>query len=177
MNTVFILSVVTVTLSFVGIIMIFILRGQCRQIARNARNQADILSKILMLIKSKSDVGTVIEHAEIIYQDLVQHLTPVVAELKIKLRTSDEHVLWRMLGGVLDEYSNNPFVLEQLRRNVKLDPNISRAVDNYIMRAEKLLDHLSASDPDGIIATAFAEGLLGQSITFFAQAKKLASGD
>ena len=93
-------------------------------------------------------------------------------------RNTNEHPLWRALGGIMDEYSKNPFALEKLRRCIKLDTNIAHNVNNYISRANKLLQYLTTTDPDGILASTFTDGLLGQSLTFFNQAQQLAeNGD
>ena len=75
----------------------------------------------------------------------------------------------------MDEYAKNPFVLEKLRRCIKLNPDVSRNTDNYMNRADALLQHLTATDPDGILTATFTDGLLGQSLTFFAQARALAA--
>jgi hypothetical protein len=92
-------------------------------------------------------------------------------------RNTSEHPLWRTLGGLLDEYAKNPFVMEKLRRAIKLDSNVKRNVSNYMSRAENLLENLNATEPDGILATTFLNGLLGQSLTFFTQAYQLATAD
>jgi hypothetical protein len=40
------------------------------------------------------------------------------------------------------------------------------------------LQYLTTTEPDGILATTFTDGLLGQSLTFFNQAQQLAeNGD
>ena len=44
-----------------------------------------------------------------------------------------------------------------------------------ILLADNLLKNLATNEPDGILATTFINGLLGQSLTFFAQAKQLAT--
>ena len=81
------------------------------------------------------------------------------------------------MGGILDEYGKNPFVLEKLRRAIKLDSEVARSVDNYLTRAESLLRHLSSTEQDGLLSATFTDGLLGQSITFFGQAKQLAMSE
>ena len=42
-------------------------------------------------------------------------------------------------------------------------------------RADAFLHHLTTTDPDGILAATFTDGLLGQSLTFFTQARQLAT--
>ena len=98
-----------------------------------------------------------------------------MAAIDIMPRNTTEHPLWRALGGIMDEYAKNPFALEKLRRCIKLDSEIGRHVDNYIRRADNFLQHLSTTEPDGILAATFTDGLLGQSLTFFTQAKQLAA--
>ena len=90
-------------------------------------------------------------------------------------RNTPEHPLWRALGGMLDEYAKNPFVMEKLRRAIKLDSKVNHNVLNYMNRADNLLKHLNEVEPDGILATTFINGLLGQSLTFFTQAHQLAT--
>ncbi len=79
------------------------------------------------------------------------------------------------MGSLLDEYAKNPFVMEKLRRAIKLDADIRRKVTNYMSRADNLLSHMNETDPNGILANTFLNGLLGQSLTFFTQAYQLAT--
>lgn len=137
--------------------------------------QYNLLSKIQSELKNKNATNAVAENAEIIYQDLLQNLIPIMAAIDVMPRNTNEHPLWRALGGIMDEYSKNPFALEKLRRCIKLDSNISHNVTNYIARANKLLQHLTSTEPDGILASTFTDGLLGQSLTFFNQAQQLAT--
>ena len=137
----------------------------------------DTVIKMQNTLKTKSATNAVAEHAEMIYQDLLQNLIPILAALDIMPRNTSEHPLWRTLGGLLDEYAKNPFVMEKLRRAIKLDTNIKRDVSNYMSRAENLLENLNATEPNGILATTFLNGLLGQSLTFFTQAYQLATTD
>ena len=129
------------------------------------------------MLKSKSATNSVAEHAEMIYQDLLQSLIPVLAALDIMPRNTSEHPLWRTLGGMLDEYAKNPFVMEKLRRAIKLDSEVKRNVSNYMERADNLLKHLAEAEPNGILTTTFTNGLLGQSLTFFTQAYQLATAE
>lgn len=137
----------------------------------------DLIVRMQNVLKTKSATNAVAEHAEIIYQDLLQNLIPILAALDIMPRNTSEHPLWRTLGGLLDEYAKNPFVMEKLRRAIKLDATVKRNVSNYMSRAENLLNHLNATEPDGILATTFINGLLGQSLTFLTQAYQLATTD
>ena len=144
---------------------------------KNAGFQYNLIVKIQSLLKSKSATNAVAEHAEMIYQDLMQNLIPILAALDIMPRNTSEHPLWRTLGGLIDEYAKNPFVMEKLRRAIKLDSEVKRNVANYMNRADNLLKHLSESEPDGILTKTFINGLLGQSLTFFTQAYQLATTD
>jgi hypothetical protein len=92
-------------------------------------------------------------------------------------RNTSEHPLWRALGGIMDEYKNNPFVLEKLRRAIKLDSNIAHNINHYLNHANQFLQYMANTDTDGILSTTFTDGLLGQSLTFFAQAQTLATSD
>lgn len=146
--------------------------------ARNKKTlvlQYNLIVKMQAILKNKSATNAVAENAEMIYQDLLQNLIPVMAAIDIMPRNTTEHPLWRALGGIMDEYAKNPFALEKLRRCIKLDSEISRHIDNYIRRADAFLQHLAATEPDGILAATFTDGLLGQSLTFFTQAKQLAA--
>lgn len=139
--------------------------------------QQNLITKIQTILKTKSATNAVAENAELIYQDLLQNLIPIMAGIDVMPRNTSEHALWRALGGIMDEYAKNPFALEKLRRCIKLDSEIARNVDNYMHRANTFLTHLNETEPDGILATTFTDGLLGQSITFFNQAKQLATQD
>lgn len=136
--------------------------------------QYNILLKTQQILKSKFSVSETTDKAEIIYQDLLQDLIPIMAAIDVMPRTSSEHPLWRALGGIMDEYAKNPFVLEKLRRAIKLDSNIAHNVNHYLNRANQFLQHMANTDTDGILSTTFTDGLLGQSLTFFAQAQTLA---
>lgn len=148
-----------------------------RDMNRTLSHQYNLIVKIQSILKNKSAKNAVAEYAEMIYQDLLQNLIPIMAATDIMPRNTTEHPLWRALGGVMDEYAKNPFTLEKLRRAIKLDPDVARNVDNYMNRADRLLQHLTTTEPDGILAATFTDGLLGQSLTFFAQAKQLATSN
>lgn len=146
-----------------------------RDISKTLTHQYNVIVKIQSVLKNKSATNAVAENAEMIYQDLLQNLIPIMAAIDVMPRTTSEHPLWRALGGIMDEYAKNPFTLEKLRRCIKLDTEVSRSIDNYMNRADAFLQHLTTTDPDGILAATFTDGLLGQSLTFFAQAKQLAA--
>ena len=155
--------------------LIFKINHRIDQIEKNLSYQYNLIVKMQNTLKTKSATNAVAEHAEMIYQDLLQNLIPILAALDIMPRNTSEHPLWRTLGGLLDEYAKNPFVMEKLRRAIKLDSEVSRNVTNYMNRADNLLKHLNATEPDGILTTTFINGLLGQSLTFFTQAYHLAT--
>lgn len=157
-----------------GLAYIAIINQRMKNIMQNITHQNAVLIKLQSSLKSRHATNVVAENAEMLYQDMLQHIIPIMAALNIMPRNSDEHSLWRALGGIMDEYAKNPFVLEQLRRSIKLDSNISRCVDMYVARAEKLLSQISLADSESVLATAFADGLLGQALTLFTQAKQLA---
>ena len=148
-----------------------------QEISKTLTYQYNLIVKIQNVLKNKLSVNETTDKAEIIYQDLLQDLIPIMAAIDIMPRTTSEHPLWRALGGIMDEYAKNPFVLEKLRRAIKLDSNISHNVSHYLNRANLFLQHMSSTDTDGILSTTFTDGLLGQSLTFFAQAQALASTD
>ena len=146
-----------------------------RDMRKTLTHQYNLIVKMQSLLKNKSATNAVAENAEMIYQDLLQNLIPIMAAIDIMPRNTTEHPLWRALGGIMDEYAKNPFALEKLRRAIKLDSGVARYVDNYMRRADGFLQHLSQTEPDGILSATFTDGLLGQSLTFFAQAKQLAA--
>jgi len=167
---------------FIGIIATFIivhnLNNKITEITKTLTYQYNLIMKIQSTLKNKNATNAVAENAEIIYADLLQNLIPIMAAIDTMPRNTNEHPLWRALGGIMDEYAKNPFALEKLRRCIKLDSNIAHNVDNYIARANKLLQYLTTTEPDGILSSTFTDGLLGQSLTFFGQAQQLAeNGD
>ncbi len=176
----------TNTIMFILIILCF-LTGMCAiflviKATKNIKNidktltyQYNLMVKIQNILKNKFSINETTDKAEIIYQDLLQDLIPIMATMDIMPRTTSEHPLWRALGGIMDEYAKNPFVLEKLRRAIKLDSNIAHNVSHYLNRANLFLQHMASTDTDGILSTTFTDGLLGQSLTFFAQAQALAS--
>ena len=146
-----------------------------RDMSKTLTHQYNLIVKIQSVLKNKSATNAVAENAEMIYQDLLQNLIPIMAAIDVMPRNTSEHPLWRALGGIMDEYAKNPFALEKLRRCIKLDTEVARSVDNYMNRADAFLHHLTTTDPDGILAATFTDGLLGQSLTFFTQAQQLAT--
>jgi len=163
----------------VGVIATFIviqnLNSKIADMTKTLTYQYNLIMKIQSTLKNKTATNAVAENAEIIYSDLLQNLIPIMAALDTMPRNTTEHPLWRALGGIMDEYAKNPFALEKLRRAIKNDAEVSRNIDNYIARADGLLQHLMKTEPDGMLAATFTDGLLGQSLTFFAQANALAS--
>ena len=163
--------------SIAGLFLAISTNKNVREISKTLTFQYNLIVKLQNLLKNKMTVNDTTDKAEIIYQDLLQDLIPIMAAIDIMPRTTSEHPLWRALGGLMDEYAKNPFVLEKLRRAIKLDTNISHNVSHYLNRANMFLQHISSTDTDGILSTTFTDGLLGQSLTFFAQAQALASTD
>lgn len=166
---------ILVVLGIITLTVAVLAHRQIKIMDKNISYQYNLIVKIQSILKSKSATNAVAEHAEMIYQDLLQNLIPILAALNIMPRNTSEHPLWRTLGGLLDEYAKNPFVMEQLRRAIKLDAGVKRSVSDYMNRAENLLNHLNSTEPDGILTTTFINGLLGQSLTFFTQAYQLAT--
>jgi hypothetical protein len=148
---------------------------QITDINKTLEHQYNLIVKMQSVLKNKYATNAIAENAEMIYQDLLQNLIPIMAAIDVMPRNTPEHPLWRALGGIMDEYAKNPFALEKLRRAIKLDSEIARVVDNYMRRADNFLHHLTTTEPDGLLSNTFTDGLLGQSLTFFAQAKQLAT--
>jgi len=176
-NLILATTIITCVVAVAAASMCAMTAVRLREIKKTQTFQYNLLVKIQSVLKNKSATNAVAENAEMIYQDLLQNLIPIMAAIDIMPRSTTEHPLWRALGGIMDEYAKNPFALEKLRRCIKLDSEIGRHVDNYIRRADAFLQHLTATEPDGILAATFTDGLLGQSLTFFTQAKQLAARD
>ncbi len=172
------LILVLISLIFASLIFIawFMYRINTRinDTTKTLTHQYNLIVKMQNVLKTKYATNAIAENAEMIYQDLLQNLIPIMAAIDIMPRNTSEHPLWRALGGIMDEYAKNPFALEKLRRSIKLDSEIARNVDNYMRRADNFLHHLTTTEPDGLLSSTFTDGLLGQSLTFFAQAKQLA---
>ena len=169
--SIFLLLILTIVITT----MVFKTNTAVRNINKTLEFQYNLIVKMQSVLKNKSATNAVAENAEMIYQDLLQNLIPIMAAINIMPRNTNEHPLWRALGGIMDEYAKNPFALEKLRRAIKNDAEVSRNINNYIARADGLLQHLTKTEPDGMLAATFTDGLLGQSLTFFAQANALAN--
>lgn len=174
-----ILSIILILLVLQIVSFVYIHKNNItlQSMSKTLTYQYNLIVKIQKTLQTKSATNAVTENAEIIYQDLLDKLIPIMASINVMPRNTSEHQLWRALGGIMDEYAKNPFALEKLRRCIKLDPEVARNIDSYIARADSLLHNLTTTDPDGILTATFTDGLLGQSVTFFAQAKQLALQD
>ena len=170
-----ILVSVAVLCGICSIIFLIKTNKKMNKIIKTVALQYNALIKTQQTLKNKFSMGETTDKAEIIYQDLLQDLIPIMAAIDVMPRTTSEHPLWRALGGIMDEYAKNPFVLEKLRRAIKLDTNISHNITHYLNRANQFLQHMANTDTDGILSATFTDGLLGQSLTFFAQAQTLAA--
>ena len=177
MENIIIFGLLGIIILLTGVISLYIYRINTRigDIGKTLEHQYALIVKIQSVLKNKPATNAVAENAEMIYQDLLQNLIPVMAAIDVMPRNTPEHALWRALGGIMDEYAKNPFALEKLRRAIKLDSEVARNIDNYMRRADNFLHHLTTTEPDGLLSNTFTDGLLGQSLTFFAQAKQLAS--
>ena len=177
-NTIILVLIIICTLTTLTSIFFLISTNRnIKQVSKTLTYQYNLMVKIQNVLKNKNSVNETADKAEIIYQDLLQDLIPIMATIDVMPRSTSEHPLWRALGGIMDEYAKNPFVLEKLRRAIKLDSNIAHNVGHYLNRANMFLQHMASTDTDGILSTTFTDGLLGQSLTFFAQAQALATTD
>ena len=175
-NTVIFITLgIILILTINGIIFAHTMNKRISAITKTLELQHSLIIKIQSVLKNKSATNAVAENAEMIYQDLLQNLIPIMAAVDIMPRNTAENPLWRALGGIMDEYAKNPFTLEKLRRCIKLDSEVARNIDNYMHRADSFLHHLTTTETDGLLSATFTDGLLGQSLTFFAQAKQLAT--
>ena len=177
MENIIIFGLLGIITLLIGGTALYIYRINMRinDVGKTLEHQYALIVKIQSVLKNKSATNAVAENAEMIYQDLLQNLIPIMAAIDIMPRNTPEHALWRALGGIMDEYAKNPFALEKLRRAIKLDSEVARSIDNYMRRADNFLHHLTTTEPDGLLSNTFTDGLLGQSLTFFAQAKQLAT--
>lgn len=176
-NIIIILISVTMLCSLIALIFAIKTNKRIQETSKTLTYQYNLMVKIQNTLKNKMSVNETTDKAEIIYQDLLQDLIPIMAAIDVMPRNTSEHPLWRALGGIMDEYKKNPFVLEKLRRAIKLDSNITNNVSHYLNHANQFLQHMANTDTDGILSTTFTDGLLGQSLTFFAQAQTLATTD
>ena len=172
-----ILIIVCILCGLCSVLFIIVTNKNIKNINKTLSYQYNLMVKIQNVLKNKFSVNETTDKAEIIYQDLLQDLIPIMAAMDVMPRATSEHPLWRALGGIMDEYAKNPFVLEKLRRAIKLDSNVAHNVSHYLNRANLFLQHMATTDSDGILSTTFTDGLLGQSLTFFAQAQALANTD
>ena len=170
---IFIMIIASTLINMISLFIILTLKIKTKSLNKMLTHQYNLIVKIQSTLKNKTATNAVSENAEMIYQDLLQNLIPIMASIDVMPRATSEHPLWRAIGGIMDEYAKNPFILEKLRRCIKLDSEVSRSIDNYMNRADSFLNYLTTNDPDGILATTFTDGLLGQSLTFFAQAMQL----
>jgi hypothetical protein len=167
-------SIISIAVGLLCLIMVALLFHKIGALGSKLALQTAVISKMQNSLKSRAATNAVAENAEIIFQGLLQNLIPITRALEINPRQSGEHPLWQTIGGILDEYAKNPFVLENLRRQIKLNPETARNLDDYLSRADKFLQHLSQTESSGILTQTFMDGLLGQSVTFFAQARRSA---
>lgn len=170
-----IFSVISAGFGFLLFIMIILLIKKLSSLNSKLAAMAAIIIKMQNTLKSKEVASAIAQNAEIVYQNLLQQLIPITAGIGIKQRETPEHPLWQWAGGLMDEYSKNPYVLEQIRQAIKLDSAISQATDTYIDHASNFLDHIAKTDSEGLLAVAFSDGLLGQTITLLSQARGLAT--
>lgn len=177
-NTIIFIAIGLIFVAILGLLFyMHRINGRVADMNKTLEHQYNLIVKMQSILKNKYATNAVAENAEMIYQDLLQNLIPIMAAIDIMPRNTSEHPLWRALGGIMDEYAKNPFALEKLRRSIKLDSEVARSIDNYMRRADNFLHHLTTTEPDGLLSTTFTDGLLGQSLTFFAQAKQLATQD
>jgi hypothetical protein len=172
-----IFSIISVGFGFLLFIMIIFLVRKISSLNSKLATMAAIVIKMQNSLKSKEATNTIAQNAEIIYHDLLQQLMPVVTNIGIKQRETSEHPLWQWAGGLMDEYSKNPYILEQIRQSIKLDSSIARSVDTYIEHASNFLSYLAKTDSDGLLSTAFSDGLMGQTINLLGQARQLATNN
>ncbi len=177
MENTLILGILAFLVIMMGVMGFFMYRinAHMHEITHTMKHHYNMTAKLQATLQNKSATNAVTENAELIYQDLLQKIIPIMAAIDVMPRATNEHPLWRALGGLLDEYSKNPFVLENLRRRIKLDSDVARNIDGFMTRADAFLNHLGTNDTNGMLTETFTDGLLGQSLTFFAQAKQLAT--
>ena len=178
MSNIILISVIAVFLCM-GLLTfaMFNTNTKIKALGKTLSHQYAVMVKMQSILKSKHATNVVTENAEVIYQDMLQNLIPVMAAMDIMPRATDEHPLWRALGGIMDEYAKNPFALEKLRRAIKLDAEVARSVNNYLGRADSFLNYMATTEPNGLLSATFTDGLLGQSLMFFSQARQLANNE
>ena len=118
-SIIIILVSISIVCGFCCILFTIFLNHHIREISRTLTYQYNLIVKIQNVLKNRVSVNDTTDKAEIIYQDLLQDLIPIMAAMDVMPRSTSEHPLWRALGGIMDEYAKNPFVLEKLRRAIK----------------------------------------------------------
>lgn len=169
--------IISIAAQFLCFVMILILVFRTGSLSKKMSLQTLSVAKMQNALKSRAATNAFTQNAEIIYQDLLQQLIPIASTAGVEPRKTPEHPLWQWAGGLMDEYSKNPYVLEQIRQAIKLDSAVARAVETYSEHATKFLNYLESADSDGLLATAFSDGLLGQTINLLNQARQLANNN
>ncbi|MCL2748665.1 MAG: hypothetical protein FWE50_01175 [Alphaproteobacteria bacterium] len=172
-----IFSILAAAVGFLSAILIVITLRKINALNTKLALQTAAIGKMQSALKSRAATNAVAQNAEIIYQDLLQHLIPIAKAANVTPRQTPEHPLWQWAGGLMDEYAANPYILEQIRQAIKLDSTVARATDSYSDHASKFLTYLATADSDGLLAATFSDGLLGQTMTLLAQAKQLAANN
>ena len=173
----FIIINISVSILF-AIIIIVIITNKFKRIEILFSNQQKILRLIYSEIKNKANNDSLIENSELIYQNLLENIIPLMASIDVMPREStEEHPLWRSLGAIMDSYAQNPFTLEKIRRAIKLDSNVAQNIESYIEHTNKFLQELEDLKKDGILSMSLKNGLLGKSLILFEQARQLAEND
>lgn len=170
-----IFSIISAGFGFLLLIITMFLFKKVGSLNKRLTSLTANIIKMQNTLRSKEATNAIAQNAEIIYQDLLQQLIPITATVGIKQRETPEHPLWQWAGGLMDEYSKNPYVLEQIRQAIKLDSAVARAAETYIEHSSNFLNHLAETDSDGLLAITFSDGLLGQTITLLTQARQLAT--
>ncbi len=143
----------------------------------SSKHQMDILQQLGMAFiefKHQTSADSFMRNIDLIYHDLLQHLIPIADSVSVVARSSKEHPLWQVAGGLVDAYNKNPHVLEQLRRQLKWDESYQQHVELFLKHANQLLEKLGEYDRDGLLLQTFNEGLMGQIMALLTQAQNLA---
>jgi hypothetical protein len=150
------------------------IRKNCVIANKIAITNASTLKNISRTLEQYNQQDSFINNLDIVYQELAHHLEHIAKAIKVAPRNTFEHNLWRLAGGIIDAKDTNPFVLEQLRRSIKLDEEFRKHTDAFLWRAQKTLERIAGLDQDGILEAAFSEGLMGQTITILSAARQMA---
>lgn len=179
MNKLISFIVVNILLSILfSMFIIVVIKNKFKKIEILFSNQQKILKRMYFEIKNKANSDSLIENSELVYQNLLQNLIPLMASIDVMPReTQEEHPLWRSLGAIMDSYAQNPFTLEKIRRAIKLDSNVAQNIESYIEHTNKFLQELEELKKDGILSVSLKNGLLGKSLVLFEQARQLAEVD